>query len=46
MNAILNDDIGKLILRLTTGILMLFHGVAKILHTDSLTFIFSTAYGF
>lgn len=39
MNAILNDDIGKLILRLTTGILMMFHGVAKVLHTDSLSFI-------
>ena len=31
MNDILrNDDAGKLILRLTLGILMLFHGVAKI----------------
>ena len=24
-----NDDIGKLILRLTLGVLMLFHGVSK-----------------
>jgi putative oxidoreductase len=39
MNRQLLDDIGKLVLRLTTGILMLFHGVAKILHTDSLSFI-------
>ncbi|MCC5812627.1 MAG: DoxX family protein [Ectothiorhodospiraceae bacterium] len=27
----LNDDVGKLILRLTLGILMLFHGIPKIL---------------
>ena len=26
------DDTGKLVLRLTLGILMLFHGIAKILH--------------
>jgi putative oxidoreductase len=39
MNRQLSDDIGKLVLRLTTGILMLFHGVAKALHTDSLSFI-------
>jgi putative oxidoreductase len=29
------DDIGKLILRLTLGILMLLHGVAKVLNPDS-----------
>jgi putative oxidoreductase len=34
-----NDDAGKLIVRLTLGILILFHGVAKILHPDSLGFI-------
>lgn len=26
----MNDDLGKLVLRLTLGILMLFHGVAKL----------------
>jgi putative oxidoreductase len=26
----MNDDIGKLVLRLTLGILMLFHGIAKL----------------
>ena len=39
MNKPLLDDLGKLTLRLTLGGLMLFHGVAKILHTDSLSFI-------
>jgi len=40
MNALLNcDSIGKLVLRLTLGGLMLFHGVAKVLHTGSLDFI-------
>ena len=34
-----NDAAGKLILRLTVGILMLFHGVAKVLHPGSLDFI-------
>ena len=34
-----NDDIAKLILRLVLGILMLFHGIAKLMHPDSLTFI-------
>ena len=33
------EDGGKLLLRLTVGVLMLFHGVAKILHTGSLDFI-------
>ena len=33
------DAAGKLILRLTVGILMLFHGVSKILHPASLDFI-------
>lgn len=30
------DAIGKLILRLTVGVLILFHGTAKILHPDAL----------
>ncbi len=33
------DAMGKLTLRLTVGILMLFHGVAKIMHQGSLEFI-------
>ena len=35
----LNADTGKLIIRLGLGGLMLFHGVAKIIHPDSLNFI-------
>ena len=35
----LNDDAGKLVLRLTVAGLMLFHGVAKIMHPGSLDFI-------
>ena len=35
----LNPDAGKLILRLCVGGLMLFHGVAKIMHPASLEFI-------
>lgn len=34
-----NDDAGKLVLRLTLGVLMLFHGVAKILNPGSLNYI-------
>ena len=34
-----NDALGKLILRLTVGILMLFHGVDKIINTASVGFI-------
>ena len=33
------DAIGKLVLRLTLGILLLFHGAAKILNPDSIKFI-------
>jgi putative oxidoreductase len=33
------DAAGKLILRLTVGVLILFHGVAKILHPAALDFI-------
>ena len=34
-----NDAMGKLALRLTVGILMLFHGIAKILNPGSLGYI-------
>jgi len=34
-----NDAAGKLIVRLTVGIFMLFHGVAKVLHPGTLDFI-------
>jgi len=34
-----NDALGKLVVRLTVGILMLFHGVAKVLHPGTLDFI-------
>jgi putative oxidoreductase len=33
------EDTGKLILRLTVGGLMLFHGIAKLLNQDSVEFI-------
>ncbi len=39
MDMFRNDAVGKLILRLTLGALMLFHGVQKILHPGSLDFI-------
>ena len=35
-NLLHNDALGKLIIRLSLGVLILFHGVAKILHPDSL----------
>ena len=35
-NPIRNDNLGKLILRLTVGTLILFHGVFKLLHPESL----------
>ncbi|HEX8873864.1 MAG TPA: DoxX family protein [Nitrosospira sp.] len=35
-NPIRSDNLGKLILRLTVGILILFHGVFKLLHPESL----------
>lgn len=38
-NPFRNDSVGKLILRLTVGGLILFHGVAKILHPEPLGFI-------
>ncbi|MGH8746433.1 MAG: DoxX family protein [Burkholderiales bacterium] len=39
MNPLFVDDIGKLVLRLTLGVLILFHGVGKILHPDVLGYI-------
>lgn len=39
MHLLKNDDLGKLIMRLTVGILILFHGVAKIGNSGSLDFI-------
>lgn len=39
LNVLQNDDVGKLIIRLTTGVLILFHGVAKIAHPESLAWI-------
>jgi len=35
----LNADVGQLILRLSVGGLMLFHGVSKLMHPASLDFI-------
>ena len=35
----LDADIGRLILRLSVGGMMLFHGIAKIMHPGSLDFI-------
>ena len=37
-----NDAAGKLLLRLTVAVLMLFHGIAKIIHPGSLEFIGSS----
>ena len=34
-----NDAVGKLVVRLTLGTLMLFHGIAKVLHPGTLDFI-------
>jgi putative oxidoreductase len=34
-----NDAAGKLVVRLTVGILMLFHGVSKVMHPGSVEFI-------
>jgi len=39
LDNIFSDAIGKLTLRLTVGILILFHGVGKIMHPGSLEFI-------
>lgn len=46
MNRFLHDDaFGKLIVRLAVGILLLFHGVAKVLNPDSVGFIRSLLEG-
>jgi len=45
IDKIYSDAMGKLTLRLTVGILMLFHGVAKIMHQESLEFIGSSLSG-
>lgn len=39
LDKIYDDEKAKLTLRLTVGLLMLFHGAAKILHPGSLDFI-------
>lgn len=39
MNPLFVDDIGRLVLRLTLGVLTLFHGVAKILNPEVLNYI-------
>lgn len=38
-NVLKNDAAGKLVLRLTVGLLTLFHGVGKLLHPGSVDFI-------
>jgi len=38
-NPILADDIGKLLLRLVLGVVVLFHGVYKVFHPASLDWI-------
>ena len=42
----LDSDTGKLVLRLSVGGLMLFHGLAKIMHPGSLEFIGGMLAGF
>ena len=44
-NLLKDDAIGKLVIRLSAGIFMLFHGFAKILHPESLGFIRSMLEG-
>jgi putative oxidoreductase len=44
-NLLQNDAFGKLVLRLTVGVLILFHGVSKIVHPESLGFIRSMLEG-
>ena len=41
-----NDDIGKLIMRLTVGGLMLFHGIAKIMKPGTVEYIGDVLGGF
>jgi putative oxidoreductase len=44
-NLLQNDAFGKLVVRLTVGVLMLFHGISKIVNPDSLGFIRSMLEG-
>ncbi len=44
--SLLDEDTGKLILRLSVAGLMLFHGIAKIMHPGSLDFIGGMLSGF
>jgi len=44
-NLLHNDAFGKLIIRLSVGILIVFHGAAKVLHPDTLGFIRSMLEG-
>lgn len=46
MSSLENDDIGKLILRLTVAGLMLFHGVAKIMKPGTVEYIGDVLGGF
>lgn len=39
LDVIHNADVGKLVIRLTTGVLILFHGVSKIIHPDNVAWI-------
>lgn len=39
LQALHNDALGKLILRLSVGVLMLLHGIAKLISPDSLNWI-------
>ncbi|MFC1589709.1 DoxX family protein [Pseudomonadota bacterium] len=41
-----NEDAGKLIMRLTLGLLMLFHGVAKVQNPGSMEFISTMLSGY
>lgn len=45
INQLRNDAAGKLVLRLTVGGLMLFHGISKLLHPGSVDFIGSKLSG-
>ena len=44
-NLLQNDAFGKLVIRLTLGILILFHGIGKLLNPESLGFIRSMLEG-
>ncbi|WFF42214.1 DoxX family protein [Salinicola endophyticus] len=40
-----NDDMGKLVLRLCVGVLMLFHGINKVLHPAAFDWLAQTLSG-